>query len=217
MARQTPRKGLEIIGYVTDGKGLVLARRANSRLPQGASRLQSGPGGPQCPWTARHRPICQPDRRRGTGGLHPFVWPLDFLDGSVSPAWAVVYAVSTQAAFEPMERLSHLILVISAGATCYEHSRYVRRRGTITQPLRRLTAAAERIGAGDFSQPCEARTGDEIGILANEFQRTSWPLRWRKKRRNYRNILPNWSIQSREPNGRSETSNAGAGAIQQGT
>src|SRR6185312_14603223 len=40
----------------------------------------------------------------------------------------------------------------------------------LTGPLARLTAASQRIGAGNLGEPVQVRTGDEIGALARAFE-----------------------------------------------
>jgi signal transduction histidine kinase len=41
---------------------------------------------------------------------------------------------------------------------------------SLTRPLARLTSAAERIARGEFDQPIDVRSGDEIGTLAGAFE-----------------------------------------------
>jgi signal transduction histidine kinase len=52
----------------------------------------------------------------------------------------------------------------------------------VTRPLRRLSAAAERIGRGDLEQPVEVGPRDEIGRLAETMERMRAQLRERDAR-----------------------------------
>lgn len=49
--------------------------------------------------------------------------------------------------------------------------------GYIVDPLSTLTEKARRIGEGDFEQQIEIQSGDEIGVLASEFNRMAARLR----------------------------------------
>jgi signal transduction histidine kinase len=52
----------------------------------------------------------------------------------------------------------------------------------VTRGVRRLASAAERIGAGDLSQPVEARGRDELGVLAQTMERMRGQLAERDAR-----------------------------------
>lgn len=60
--------------------------------------------------------------------------------------------------------LLSLALVVVAGAAIIYLAR------TITRPLTVLTGVANSIAVGDFSQPVEHYSADEVGILANSFR-----------------------------------------------
>ncbi len=49
------------------------------------------------------------------------------------------------------------------------------------KPIRGLTAAARRIGTGDYSQPIEVRSTDELGVLAQEFDTMRRTLQHREQ------------------------------------
>ena len=49
--------------------------------------------------------------------------------------------------------------------------------GRITQPIHDLIAASKAVAAGDFSQRIQARSGDEVEVLANQFNAMADELR----------------------------------------
>jgi signal transduction histidine kinase len=90
--------------------------------------------------------------------------------------WAVVYGVPTSIAFAPLDDLTRGILSVSVAlATLIGAGAFVLARRTVA-PLARLTAAAQTIGTGDFSQRLEAPSRDEIGQLAEDFNRMAAAL-----------------------------------------
>jgi signal transduction histidine kinase len=52
----------------------------------------------------------------------------------------------------------------------------------LVAPLQGLTEAARRVGGGDLEQKIEARTGDEVQVLADEFNRMTASLREYRER-----------------------------------
>jgi signal transduction histidine kinase len=152
---------LQRYGYVTDRRGLIIAHQATPKYVLEQTDFSAVP----------------PVRAAlaGQSGVAQFVNPIEHIEelGAylplASPQWAVVYVVPTHVAFAPIARLTHKIVVASAGlAVCLGlvSVRVVRR---IVGPLDQLTAAAARIGAGDLTQRLEVRTNDEIARLADAF------------------------------------------------
>jgi signal transduction histidine kinase len=90
--------------------------------------------------------------------------------------WAVVFRVSTAIALALLDDRTRGILVVSLVlATLIGAGVFVLARRTVA-PLARLTAAAQTIGTGDFSRRLEAPSGDEIGQLAEDFNRMAAAL-----------------------------------------
>jgi light-regulated signal transduction histidine kinase (bacteriophytochrome) len=83
--------------------------------------------------------------------------------------WTVVYTVPTHVAFAPITDLTRNITLAAVGLAVvlgFLSIGVVRR---IVGPLKQLTTAAERIGAGDLTQHIAVRTGDEVERLAGAF------------------------------------------------
>src|SRR5262249_40088589 len=59
---------------------------------------------------------------------------------------------------------SALVLLVGSGAA------WLLAR-SLTRPLANLTAAAERIQAGNMLEPVQVQTSDEVGVLATAFER----------------------------------------------
>ncbi|MBI5908333.1 MAG: PAS domain S-box protein [Betaproteobacteria bacterium] len=90
--------------------------------------------------------------------------------------WAVVYGVPVAVALAPLDVLTRGILSASAAlAALIGVGVYVLARRTVA-PLARLSATAQTVGTGDFSQRIEAPSRDEIGRLAEEFNRMAGAL-----------------------------------------
>lgn len=85
--------------------------------------------------------------------------------------WAAVFRVPAAVALAPATALTRDIVFASlALAMLIGIGVYVLARKTVA-PLARLSAAAQTIGTGDFSQRIEASSADEIGQLTREFNR----------------------------------------------
>lgn len=85
--------------------------------------------------------------------------------------WAVVFRVPAAVALAPLTDLTRAILLASlALAALIGVDVFVLARRTVA-PLARLSVAAQTVGTGDFSQRLEVPSGDEIGQLAQAFNR----------------------------------------------
>ncbi len=86
----------------------------------------------------------------------------------------VVLAVSAQAPasyFARLEDLRERLFVWGAGLAAISILAAVITTLLITRNVRRLAAAAERIGGGDLREPVRIRTGDELGLLGQTMDR----------------------------------------------
>jgi signal transduction histidine kinase len=93
--------------------------------------------------------------------------------------WAVVHYVPASIALSRADVLMWGILSASlALAVLIGGGVFVSIRRTVA-PLGRLTRAARTIGTGDFSQRLEISSGDEIGQLAQEFNRMTLAIQKR--------------------------------------
>ena len=101
-----------------------------------------------------------------------------FTSSAVIPGldWAVIIEQPLEEAYQPLYasilRTSSLLL-IGIGMALLA-SLFVARR--VVTPLRRLRQGVERIGKGDLGFRLELKTGDEIEILADEFNRMTVAL-----------------------------------------
>ncbi len=156
-------RSLERFGYVTDSRRLIVAHQAKpkyvteqtdfSSLPPVRAALAGEQDAGQ--W---FNPIEQEER------LGAYM-PLQDL------GWAVVYVVPARVAFAPINALARnisfatagLVILIGFGGWFFARQ--------ITLPLGALTAAAEKMAAGDLTQSIKVKTGDEIEQLANEFNK----------------------------------------------
>jgi signal transduction histidine kinase len=155
-------------GYVTDGRGLVLAHQARPKYVEEQTDFSSVP-------PVRAALAGQP-------GADQFVDPIDREEKLAAyvplsgPGWAVVYEVPTGVAFAPIADLARGVALTAAALTVLMGLATVAIVRQITKPLERLTAVAETIGAGDLTQRIEVRTGDEIERLGDEFNRMAAAL-----------------------------------------
>jgi signal transduction histidine kinase len=83
----------------------------------------------------------------------------------------VVGVEGSAAFFGPLRRLARAFALLSAVALAVLAAVAVLTARGLSGPLRRLMAAAERIGAGDLATPVRPEPTREIGVLARELER----------------------------------------------
>jgi len=142
---------------------LVLQRRNVAQLDQVKAAFQaSKPGIPK-------RTAIVADNLQGKSVLSSFA-VIPSLD------WAVILERPVEEAYEPlyasMMRTSALLLVGLGMAVLA--SLFVARR--VVRPVRILREGVERIGTGDLGYRLELKTGDEIEVLAEEFNKMTTQL-----------------------------------------
>src|SRR5713226_2699466 len=141
---------------------LVLQRRNLAQLSQVKAAFQSGPGVP------RSRAVVA-QNLQGTKVLSSYslISNLDwavFIERPVKEAYGPLYA--------SMLRTSSLLLVGLGMALLA--SLFVARR--VVRPLQILRQGVERIGTGNLGYRLELKTGDEIEVLADEFNKMTAQL-----------------------------------------
>jgi len=148
-------------GYVTDGRGLIVAHQGNPTYVAYQTDFASIPS--------------VAAGLRGDAGAGSWVSSIDGETklGAYLPVedlgWVVVYAVSERTALLPAGELQRLIRDIAAalGGTLLVIAVTWTRR--VVRPLRSLTRAADAIRGGDLSQHVPVASRDEIGQLAATF------------------------------------------------
>jgi signal transduction histidine kinase len=155
-------------GYVTDRRGLIIAHQKAAHYVQNQTDFSAVP-------------VVRAALAGGRGAMQ-FVNPIEeeeklgaFLS-LPDLGWAVVHVKPTRVAFAPVSVLTRGILVSSAGLVLVMGLASVVLAQRIVGPIARLTAAVRSLGAGDFSERIEVRTGDEIEQLAEEFNRMAETL-----------------------------------------
>lgn len=150
-------------GYLTDGRGLVVAHGRDPRIAQFQSDFSSVP--------AVHRALA------GDSGVMEQYNPFEAEDriAAFRPlpdlAWAVVYVIPSQTAFKPAEQLAGTIAAATAALMVATGLVAVGLARRATGPIARLSSAATAIAAGDERVILPAPTHDEVGELSAEFSR----------------------------------------------
>ena len=89
---------------------------------------------------------------------------------------------SLREAAEPYARLQTMLLFLSVAALCLLIIGSVLTARRIAQPVRALAGLAKRIGQGDYSQPVNVDTQDEIGELGAAFNHMRDAISTRERR-----------------------------------
>ncbi len=95
---------------------------------------------------------------------------------------AAVIQRSLREAAEPYTRLQTMLLFLSVGGLCLLIIGSVLTARRIAQPVRELAGLAKRIEQGDYSQPVEVHTKDEIGELGSAFNHMRDAISTREQR-----------------------------------
>ncbi|HEY2558228.1 MAG TPA: GAF domain-containing protein [Caldimonas sp.] len=176
------RIGAHGLAYVVDSTGtliahpdisLVLKKVDLSTLPQVAALRDGAAAGP--------RTVARDIKGEEVLSAHARI-PADAAPGAAAPAaanlhWTVFVESPRAEAFAPLyatlQRTALILVVallISIAASFFLARALVR-------PLRALQEGAAQIGAGDLDRHIEVRTGDELEVLAEQFNRMSAELR----------------------------------------
>ncbi|HEY2987231.1 MAG TPA: sensor histidine kinase [Candidatus Binatia bacterium] len=142
---------------------LVLQQRNFAPLPQVKAAFQSRPDAP------RPKAIVAYDTEGGkVFSSHAIIPNLD---------WAVFVERPTKEAYAPIYASllrTSILLLVGLGVALLASFIVARR---VVRPLETLRQGVERIGSGDLSARLEIKTGDEIEILADEFNQMAAHLR----------------------------------------
>jgi signal transduction histidine kinase len=157
------RSGSSGWGYVTDRRGLIIAHQSKRNFVEN-----------QTDFSSQQSVSAALSGQQGSGEYFNAVENESKLT-SYRPlpdlGWAVVYGIPTGTALAPLDALTWGILSASVGlAALIGAGVFVSTRRAVA-PLARLTAAAQTVGTGDFSRRIEVPSGDEVGQLADEFNR----------------------------------------------
>jgi signal transduction histidine kinase len=150
-------------GYLTDGRGLIVAHQTKPKYGVEQSDFSSVP------------PV--QGALAGRRGVLQFVNPVDGEEKLAAymplpgTRWAVVYSIPARLAFAPIGWLTNSIALASAALAALFGLGGIVLARQIVRPLRPLAAGTARVAAGDFAHPIEIQSTDEIGQLAAEFNR----------------------------------------------
>jgi len=155
-------------GFVTDRRGLIIAHQNRPDFVENQTDLSTVPS--------------VSEALAGRAGASEF---FNAIEGEQKLAgyvplpdlgWAVVFRVPAADAIAPADDLTRGILAASVAlAALIGIAVFILARRTVA-PLTRLTAAAHTAGTGDFSQRIAAPSRDEVGQLAEEFNRMAGAL-----------------------------------------
>ena len=142
---------------------LVLQRRSVRPLAAVQAAFESGPG-----FTAQNALVAPNIHGKDVLSSFALIQNLD---------WAVIVDLPVAEAYEALYasimRTSTLFLIGLGMALIASY--FLARR--VVQPMRVLRQGVERIGAGDLSYRLDLKTGDEIEVLAEEFNKMTAQLR----------------------------------------
>jgi signal transduction histidine kinase len=162
------RTPLQRYGHVTDRRGLIIAHQARPKYVQEQADFSAVP----------------PVRAAlaGQTGVMRYVNPLEGIEKLAAymplpnSQWTVVYTVPTHVAFAPIADLTRTITLAAIGLAVVLGCLSIGIVRRIVGPLKQLTTAAARIGAGDLTQHITVRTGDEVERLASAFNQMAAAL-----------------------------------------
>jgi signal transduction histidine kinase len=143
---------------------LVLQRRKVVQLHQVRSALQSGADAASARWTVARN--LREQKVFSSWAVIPALGWAVFVEQPVKEVYGPLYA--------SMFRTSGFLLVGLGMALVA--SLLVARR--VVRPLEALRKGVERIGGGDMNSRLDVKTGDEIEVLADEFNRMAENLRY---------------------------------------
>ena len=168
LASGSESAGRQESGFLTDRRGLIIAHQSRPDFVESQTDFSTVPA--------------VSEALAGRVGASEF---FNAIEGEQKLAgylplpglgWAVVFRVPAAVALAPLDDLTRGILAASlALAALIGVGVFVSAR-RIVAPLARLTAAAQTVGTGDFSQRLEVPSRDEIGRLAEEFNRMASTL-----------------------------------------
>ena len=142
---------------------LVLQGRNLRQLDQVAAAFQSGPGGFRPKAIVTHN--IEGQKVFSSYALIPILDWAAFIERPVGEAYAPIYASLLR---------TSILLLIGLGVALLASFIVARR---VVRPLETLRQLVEQIGRGDLNARIEIKTGDEIEILADEFNRMAANLK----------------------------------------
>jgi signal transduction histidine kinase len=162
------RSALGESGFVTDRRGLIIAHQTRPNYVVSQTDFSAVPS-----------VSAALAGREGSGeNFNPIEheWKLAAYRPLPDLGWAVVYSGPTAIALASLDTLTRSIVWASvAMAALIGTGVFFSTQRTIA-PITRLTIAAHTVGTGDFSQRLEVPSRDEIGRLAEEFNRMASTL-----------------------------------------
>ena len=159
--------------FVVDGQGaliahpdisLVLQKTDLTRLEQVKRALAGSPGPGE---VAQEGPIARNLRNQQVLTAHTTIPSL---------GWTVFAEQPLEEAFEPLRAsVKRTVLLLALGIVLSVGASLILAR-TLARPIRALQAGAVRIGEGNLTDRIEVKTGDELEVLAEQFNRMAVQL-----------------------------------------
>jgi signal transduction histidine kinase len=159
-------------GYITDGRGLIVAHQKNPKYVLEQTDFSSVP--------AVRAALT------GQSGAGQWFNPVEDSErlGAYMPlpdlGWAVVYTTPTKVAYAPINKLTESILAAALALFLLMGTAGWAIARRITLPLKNLARATEEIAAGEYTPTTAVSGGDEIEQLADKLNRMAGAL-WQKE------------------------------------
>jgi methyl-accepting chemotaxis protein len=97
--------------------------------------------------------------------------------------WGLVVKIDREEALKPVTDARQRILLVVVIMILLIIPASILAARTLVEPLRKLIDATDRISRGDFAVQLDIRSGDEIGELADSFERMVAAIKYFRERR----------------------------------
>ena len=157
--------GREGFAYLVDGNGRVIHHRDSSQLARNLSRIA---------------PVARVAGGETGAVITKALDGHDVISGFApvpETSWGIITQENWSSVIGPIRGYSRLLLGLLALGGVLACGLIFLTTGRILKPIKDLTEGAQRIAGGDFDHTIEARTGDEIQALAQQFNAMAGTLK----------------------------------------